>query len=90
MAIPRDDLGGGILDRQAETVADVGLDLGRELGVGADGPRELPDRHGVAGPAKAVAVSCQLEGPAGELDAEGGGLGVDPVSPTRHDGAPVL
>src|SRR5688572_6187682 len=48
MAVARGDLRGRILDTQAETIADVALDLGLELRVSPDRSRDLADRDRIA------------------------------------------
>ena len=89
VAVAGDDLGGGHR-REAEGGAHVGLDPGVDVGVGADRARELAHGDGVAGPSQAVAVAVGLEGPVGELDAEGGGLGVHAVGAAGHRGVAEL
>jgi hypothetical protein len=74
-------VGGGV---EAELLADDALHPRVDPGVGADRPGELTDAHLPRGVAQAGAAAADLGAPAGELEAEGDGLGVDPVGAADH------
>src|SRR5438045_8551845 len=64
---------------ETEPLARDPLDLGLGRGPGADGAGELADADAVERTAEPAAVSVELEGPAGELEAERDRLRVDAV-----------
>ena len=69
---------------QAERLAHMTLDLGRDVRVGADGTTELHHRHVVAGSSQPGAIAIDLERPQRHLGTEGRRLGVDSVRATDH------
>src|SRR5207302_693072 len=78
--VARDDLGGDRLDGQAQLFGDIFLHPRVDVGEGADGAGDraggdLELRHGQPLPG-----ADELGVVAGELQAEGGGLGVDAVA----------
>ena len=75
---------------ETEPLADERLDLGIDVGVGADRARELPDRDGGARPHEPGAVAPELERPERELRAERRRLGVDAVRAPDHRRVAVL
>ena len=84
-----DDLGRHRLGLEPERVAHLLLDLGRHVGEGADRAGDLPDPDGLPGPDQALAVPPGLGVPAGDLEAERGRLGVNPVGPADRQRVPV-
>ena len=89
MPVPGDDLRRRD-GTQPERVADVFLHERVDVGVGADGTRELADRDAVARAEEPRPVAVDLQAPERELDAEGRGFGVHAVRATRHGGGYVL
>ena len=81
---------GGRHGREAQVLADEGLDLGVDVRIGADRTGELADRDAGPGPGQALPLPPDLQRPQRQLGPEGRGLGVDPVGPTDHRGGPVL
>ena len=81
---------GGRVRRQAQRLADVALNLGADVGVAADGAGDLADRDPLRRPLQPLRVALQLREPAGRLEAESDGLGVDPVAAADHRGRPML
>src|SRR5438034_11589614 len=79
MAVALEDLCGGRRGLEPEALAREALELGIRRGVGADCARELADAHPLQRPRDALATARQLERPAGELEPEGGRLGMDAV-----------
>ena len=90
MAVALEDLRGARSGLEPEALAGDPLDLGIGRGVGADGARELADPHSFERPGDARAVTLEREGPAGELETEGGGLGVDAVRAADRQGLAML
>ncbi len=64
--------------------ADLRLDLGVDVRIGPDGPRQFADGHGGSGRPHAPAVAIGLQGPQRELGPEGRGLGVHAVGASGH------
>ena len=89
MTVPRDHLGGRHRP-QSQRVADVGLDRGIDVGVGADRAGQLADGDGVASRTQPPAVAVGLQCPEGQLGPEGGRLGVDAVGAADHGGVAEL
>jgi hypothetical protein len=88
VAVALEDLrgdGGGL---EAELGADGCFVLGLEVAEGADGAGELADAQVFGGGVEAGEVALHLGVPEQELEAEGGGLGVDAVG--AADGGRVL
>ena len=80
VAVALHHLGGGGLEAEAEPRADRLLEVGRQVGEGADGARDLADAGLVERAVQAHAVA--LASPARkhqQLEPEGGGLGVHAV-----------
>jgi hypothetical protein len=69
---------------EPELPADVLLDERVDVGIGADGARELADRDRVAGALQAIEVTAHLHGPERELRAERRRFGVDAVRAPDH------
>jgi two-component system, OmpR family, response regulator RegX3 len=90
MPVARDDLRGNRLRHEAEPGACDPLDLWIAAAIDADGAGDLADADAGQGVLHAVRVTLELEGPAGELRAEGDGLGVHPVSAADHDRCAML
>ncbi len=87
MAVARDHLGRDRLDFEAELGRDMRLDCRIDIGEGADRARDGAGRDILAGGDQAVAVAREFGVEPGELEAEGGRLGVDAVTATdgqRH------
>src|SRR4029453_16598435 len=74
----------------AELVQHLGLDLGREVGVGADRARDGADGDPLPGGGQPAPVAVEGEGVAGQLEAEGGRLGRHPVGAAQAQGVAVL
>jgi hypothetical protein len=85
-----EDLRRGGSRLQAESLAGDALEIGIGRRVCADGARELADAHAVERARDTGACAVELEGPAGELDAEGRRLGVHAVRATHLEGFAVL
>ncbi len=68
---------------QAEPRESAGLDRRRQLRVGPDGTGDLAGGQVVGREAQARAGTIELEGPRGQLEPEGQGLGVDTVGPAH-------
>ena len=79
MAVALEDLRRGWRGLEADPLAREPLELGIRRGVGADRARELADAHPLERPRDAFLAARQLERPAGELEPEGCGLGMDAV-----------
>src|SRR5437773_5903205 len=90
MTVSVDDLRRDGLDEEAETAADLLLEVGRDSGVGADGAGDLANGDLLLGLCEAVGVAAHLVVPGGKLEAEGGGLGVDAVAAAHADRVLVL
>ncbi len=71
---------------QAELGADGFFVLGLEVAEGADGAGELADAEVFGGGVEAGEVALHLGVPEEELEAEGGGLGVDAVGAADDGG----
>ena len=69
---------------------DLGLDLGAEVAVGADGAGDLAGRDVVGRGREAASVAVDLERPAGELEPERRRLGMHRVGAAHHHRAGVL
>src|SRR6185437_2556975 len=80
VAVSLDDLGGNGRGLEAEACADAVFMLGLEMTEGADGAGELSDAHVFGGGIEADKIAPHLRVPIEQLEAEGGGLGVDAVS----------
>ena len=81
-----DDLGARPGRRARPSVGeDLGLEVRVEVAVGADrARRSCPSPTSSTAAAEAPPVAVELEGPAGELEPEGGRLGVDRVGAAHH------
>ena len=90
VAVARDDLGGDRLGGETEPLEHARLVGGIVGGVGADRARDGADRSLVEGAFEALVVALGLEGEAGELEPEGGRLGVDAVRAPGADGVGEL
>ena len=90
MPVTRDHLRRDRLRLEAEPLAGDALDLGVDGRVGADGARELPDAVRFERAHETGAPPVELEGPAGELPAEGRRLRVDAVRTADADRVAVL
>ena len=90
MAVALEDLRRARRGLEPESLAGDPLDLGICRGVGADGARELADPHPSSARATRVAVTLEREGPAGELETERRGLGVDAVGAADRQGLAML
>src|SRR5438093_3241033 len=90
MTVAVDDLRRDGLDEEAEPAADLLLEVGRDGCVGADGAGDLADGYLLLRLRQAMRVAAHLVVPGGELEAEGGGLGVDAVAPAHAYGVLVL
>ena len=77
--VARDHLGGDRLRREAHGAGDVLLDPGVDVGEGPDRARDGAGGDLGAGGHEAGAGALELDMRVGELDAEGGRLGVDAV-----------
>ena len=88
VAVALEDLRGDGDGLEAELGADGFFVLGLEVAEGADGSGELADAEVFGGSVEAGEVALHLGVPEQELEAEGGGLGVDAVS--AADGGGVL
>ena len=84
VAIALDDLGAHRVHREAEVGEDLRLEVGGEVAVRPDGPRDLAGRRVLEGAGQAKPVAIELEGPAGQLVAERRRLGMDGVGPAHH------
>ncbi len=82
VAVALDDLRGDGDGGEAERGADGGFVLRLEVAEGADGAGELADAKVFGGGVEAGEVALHLGVPEEELEAEGGGLGVDAMSAT--------
>ena len=80
VAVAGDDLGGDRLDRQPQTGRDMGLYPRIDGGEGADGAGDGADGDLLAGGLQAPPGAPELGVMAGQLEAEGGGFGVDAVA----------
>jgi hypothetical protein len=78
--IARDDLGGDRLGLQPELFGDIFLDLRVDIGEGADGAGDGAGRDLGARRDEPGAVAGKLGIGLGQLDAEGGRLGMDAVA----------
>ena len=87
VAVALDDLGGDVYRPEAEGVADGLLVGGLEVAEGADGSGELADAEVFGGGVEAGEVALHLGEPEEELEAEGGGFGVDAVGAADDWGA---
>ena len=83
------DLRAGLVDGQAQGRQRRCLDLRRQLRVGAHGTGDLARGQVGRGRPESSARPIQLEGPGGQLEPEGDGLGVDAVRAAHHQGAGV-
>ena len=88
MTVARDDLRGDRLDGEAELLRDMLLDPRIDVGEGADRPRDGAGRDLGARRDQPGAVAGEGRVVAGQLDAEGRGLGMDAVA--AADGQRVL
>ncbi len=79
VAVALDDLGGNIDRLEAERGADGLFVLRFEVAEGADGAGELADAEVLGGGVEALEVALNFRVPEQELEAEGGGFGVDAV-----------
>ena len=86
VAVALDDLGGDGDGLEAEFFADRFLVLGLEMAEGADGAGELADAEVFGGGVEAGEVALHLGVPEEELEAEGGGFGVDAVGAADDGG----
>ena len=81
-----DDLGADRVRVQAQRGEDLGLDGRIEVAVRPDRARDLAGPDLVHGGLEPATAAIELERPAGELEPERGGLGVDRVGPAHHHG----
>ena len=72
-------LGRNGLWRQAQPIEHAALKVGRSRGISADGSRDRAHRDLGECALETLGVARRLEGERGQLDAERGRLGVDPV-----------
>ena len=86
VAVALDDLGGDGDGFETEFVADGFFVLGLEVAEGADGAGELADAEVFGGGVEAGEVALHLGVPEQELEAEGGGFGVDAVGAADDGG----
>ncbi len=86
VAVALDDLRGDGYGLEVEGVADGGFVLGLEVAEGADGSGELADAEVFGGGVEAGEVALHLGVPEEELEAEGGGFGVDAVGAADDGG----
>ena len=84
MAIAADDLGRRRVRLQAQSVEHVLLDLGADVGVGADRAGDAAHADHLARSRQPLGVALELGQPAGGLEAEGHRLGVDAVAAADH------
>ena len=90
VAVAGDDLGGHRLDLETKLPGHVFLDAGVDVGEGADGPGDGAGGDFGAGGLEPAAVALELGMESGELEAEGGGLGVNSVAAPDAEGVLVL
>ncbi len=90
VAITRDDLRGDRRGREPKVPAHFGLDVGPKVRERAHGARELPHGHFCAGGDESPPVPGKLVVPECQLEAEGHGLGVNPVGAADHHRVLVL
>ncbi len=88
--VARHDLRGERFRHQAESLADVGLDLRRQVRERPDRARQLAEAHAVARRAQALDVALHLGRTSRPLQPEGDGLGVDAVRAPDHRRAAVV
>ncbi len=88
--VARHHLGRDVLAAEPEPGQHRGLDLGAVRRVGAHRARQRAHRDSLHGPLEPAQVAVRLEGEPGELDAERGRLGLDPVRAAHADRAGVL
>ena len=86
VAVALDDLGGDRRRLEAEARADALFVFRFQMAEGADGAGELADAHVFGGGVEAGEVALHLGVPVEELEAEGGGLGVDAVGAADDGG----
>ena len=86
VAVALDDLSGDGYGLEAEFGADGFFVLGLEVAEGADGAGELADAEVFGGGVEAGEVALHLGVPEQELEAEGGGFGVDAVGAADDGG----
>ena len=90
MPVTGDDLRRHRGHLETQPAEGVLLDPRIDRGMGAHGPRQLPNPDILAGRDQTASLPFQLVEPAGEHEAEADRLGVDPVGTSRHEGAPLL
>ncbi|MNN31808.1 hypothetical protein D3C81_1455100 [compost metagenome] len=90
VTVARDDLGRDRLDGQTHLVGDVLLNRRIDVGEGADGARDGAGRDLLARRDQAAFGALELGVIAGQLQAEGHGLGVDAVRTTDGRGVFVF
>ena len=86
VAVALDDLRGDGYGFETQFVADCFFVLGLEVAEGADGSGELADAEVFGGGVEAGEVALHLGVPEQELEAEGGGFGVDAVGAADDGG----
>src|SRR5262249_44755543 len=90
VAVTRNHLRRERIGLEPKALAGNPLHLRLDLRVRSDGPRQLADAIPLQRRGEACPRAVALEGPAGELPAEGRRLGVDAVGPAYADRVPVL
>src|SRR5262245_20758405 len=90
VAVALKDLGGDGRRLEPKPLAGDPLDLGVGRGVRADGPRKLSDPYPLQRLFEPRPVAVELERPPGELEAERGRLGMNPVRAADLERLPVL
>ena len=90
MTVALDDLGGNVRGLEAEFFADVGLDLGIEMGVCSNGPADRTVCDAFPGLLQTLDGAAELVVHNGKLETEGDRLGMDAVAAADHRGEFVL
>src|ERR1044072_2810616 len=90
MPVTLHDLRRDGLGFETETLAGEAHALGGGGCGSADAARKLPDAHALEGIPEPLAAAAELERPAGELETEGGRLGVDSMRAADADVVLVL
>ncbi len=86
VAVALDDLGGDWIGAQSQPGANGLFVLGLEMAEGADGAGELAHAHVFGAGVEADEVALHLGIPVQQLEAEGGGFGVDAVGAADDGG----
>ena len=80
-----DDLGADRVRVEPERGEDLGFEIRRKVAVRPDRARDLAGGHVVDRAGQPAPAAIELERPAGDLQAERGGLGVDRMGAAHHD-----